>query len=87
MITVNILLRSPIYIIALVVQIKKEEERGMDYLAGKLMDRLPRIMEDIAKLDKGQSSIMHMMFPNILSDDEMAVISGNKHTRSRDIYR
>ena len=59
----------------------------MDYLAGKLMDRLPRIMEDIAKLDRGQSSIMHIMFPNILSDDEMAIISGNKLTRSRDTYR
>lgn len=23
----------------------------MDYLAGKLIDRLPRIMEDIARLD------------------------------------
>ncbi len=59
----------------------------MDYLAGKLMDRLPRIMEDIAKLDRGQSSIMHMMFPNILSDDEMAVITGSKQTGSRDNYR
>lgn len=59
----------------------------MDYLAGKLMDRLPRIMEDMAKLDKGQSSIMHIMFPNILSDDELAVVTGSKHIRSRDIYR
>ena len=58
----------------------------MDYLAGKLLDRLPRIMEDIAKLDRGQSSIMHIMFPNILSDDELAVVT-NKQIRSQDIYR
>ena len=67
--------------------IKERREYSMDYLAGKLLSRLPQIMEDIAKLDRGQSSMMQMMFPTILSDDELAVITGSKYMRNREIYR